>query len=1284
MPPVLRTGGSRRLSPVLGLTFFAVLGGASVERASADEWAAIDAGFASPPAEFRLGQYSAHDGAPLPVQQMAAAGIGAIQLFMQSDGYLQTEEAWSRVESNLAAVRAGGLQLWMADDNGYPSGMAGGRVVEADPALEARGLIEVKLAGRGQNPFSLALPAGAEKFVFAYLYPVVSGQPDLTRPRTVTVQDNVVTGTGRSGDWTLRAFAQQVNDAGNQARSTQAQFQTTGRYPNLLNPAATEAFVSLTHAEYARRFGPLQGKVDGFYANEPNLMTSWFTNDPPTRPGEVAFLPWDASLPASFQQRHGYDLQPLLPALYGAGTDPASKLVRRHFHETVGAVLAENFSQRIADWAGQNGVRSAGHPLQEEDLLYHVVNHGDLFRFVEPMQIPAVDLPMPDRGSRWNFWMPKFLSSVAQFKNRPTVYGLLDPIIYRPEMNLTPLAEDFRRIVNMGVFSGVNQFHTYLFWHLYDPAVYRGMSEYLGRLSLALRGARNAATVGLYYPIETFQANFTPSPHFWARKDLLTPEWQELINRQGTLDATAEGLCKAGIDFNWLHGDWIRDAVIENGALVVGSHRYSTIVLPEVELMPQAVADKLDQFRQAGGQVVLVNRRPVLGDSAVEHAAVEAIFAASPTVAVADVVGQLGAVVPPDFELRVQPPAQTGPEQEFFVARFTRDGRRITYLVNNGMTALAPSLSLAGDATRRVAVYNPLDGSITARQLPGTLNIAPSSSLLVVENPATVPADEFPPDPALSVVNGNFSDRTNLTNTTSQWFGGFPAGWSGGRSSDYAVLLLNGTAYANLGELSSAGPFLPITQEVGTVEASTDVRLTFTLANLQSGSSMVGVAIYGQDRANLGNASFTNAGTFTHTVKRVAPGTPLEIAFWGVAKTPAMGLTGVRLDYAASAFRWNGGVGGVWTSGGGGWIDQSDGTAANWSNAKPVIAQFTAAAAGTNVVVAPGGVAVSDLELSGRDFGFSGGVMTMTNTRWSVAAQHTAKVANALAGSGGLEKTGEGAVVLVGSNSYSGPTVVQSGRLILDGDHTAATGDVVVHPGAALGGGGRLGGNLAFEAGAAWVFAPLSRLTVSGRVLGGFSLAQMQGLEPATPAARYRLIEGVVDNPEQFSPVGAASAQDIGNGHRAWFEVGATYVDLVVSDAPPGFEGWLQQYGLTGAAADPAAAPAGDGIANLLKYAFNLDPLRHEGTGQFPGEYRGLPYLAPVTGDYLELIYYRDPTKTDIRMVPVWTEQLSQVTGWAEVSDRQMLGAQDGIEAWRARLPLEVGSGFMRIQVESD
>ena len=140
----------------------------------------------------------------------------------------------------------------------------------------------------------------------------------------------------------------------------------------------------------------------------------------------------------------------------------------------------------------------------------------------------------------------------------------------------------------------------------------------------------------------------------------------------------------------------------------------------------------------------------------------------------------------------------------------------------------------------------------------------------------------------------------------------------------------------------------------------------------------------------------------------------------------------------------------------------------------------------------------------------------------------------------------------------------------------------------------------------------------------------------------------------------------------------------MVAPAAQSFAGWSQQHGLSGAAADPAAAPAGDGIATLLKYAFNLDPLHHEGTGQYPGEFRGLPYVEGVSGDYLQLIYYRDPAKTDIRVVPAWKAQLSEAAGWTEVFDRQMLRSQDGIEAWRARLPLDGGQGFITIQVESE
>jgi autotransporter-associated beta strand protein len=489
-------------------------------------------------------------------------------------------------------------------------------------------------------------------------------------------------------------------------------------------------------------------------------------------------------------------------------------------------------------------------------------------------------------------------------------------------------------------------------------------------------------------------------------------------------------------------------------------------------------------------------------------------------------------------------------------------------------------------------------------------------------------------------------------------------------------------AYANLGEITSAGPFLPMTQNVGTVETTTDVRLNFTLANLQSGSSTVGVAIYGPDRVNLGNASFTNAGIFTHTVKGVAPGTALEIAFWGVAKSPAMGLTGVGLQFSESAFVWSGGVGGVWVDGGGGWSDNLDGAAAAWSNAKPVIAHFTNSAVGTSVTVGSGGVVTSDVLVSGGHYDIAGGSITVSNTAWSVAAGSSVSVASSLLGSGGLTKSGGGALVLSGSNNYSGPTIVESGRLIIDGDHSSILGDVVVRPGAALGGSGVVGRNLAFDPGSGWFFAPGPGLTVAGVVTGGFHAGQVENLHSATPVGRYRLITGAVD-PAEFSPTGQDTAMDIGGVRRAWFEIGPTSLDLVVAAAAQSFSAWLQQYGLSGADAAMSAAPAGDGIPNLLKYAFNLDPTRDEGSGLYPGEYRGLPHFAVLAGSHIEMFYYRDTAKPDIDITPVWRARLEEAPDWSEVIDLQLIGTQGGVEQWRARIPMDDERGFMNIRVNT-
>jgi hypothetical protein len=158
---------------------------------------------------------------------------------------------------------------------------------------------------------------------------------------------------------------------------------------------------------------------------------------------------------------------------------------------------------------------------------------------------------------------------------------------------------------------------------------------------------------------------------------------------------------------------------------------------------------------------------------------------------------------------------------------------------------------------------------------------------------------------------------------------------------------------------------------------------------------------------------------------------------------------------------------------------------------------------------------------------------------------------------------------------------------------------------------------------------------------------------------------------------------DIGGVRRAWFEIGPTSLDLVVASAAQSFAGWLQQYDLSGPDAAMTAAPAGDGIPNLLKYAFNLDPTRNEGSGLYPGEYRGLPLFTAAAGSHLEMIYYRATAKPDIELTPVWRARLEETPDWAEVSDQQLLGTQDGVEQWRARIPLDEERGFMRIRVNT-
>lgn len=115
--------------------------------------------------------------------------------------------------------------------------------------------------------------------------------------------------------------------------------------------------------------------------------------------------------------------------------------------------------------------------------------------------------------------------------------------------------------------------------------------------------------------------------------------------------------------------------------------------------------------------------------------------------------------------------------------------------------------------------------------------------------------------------------------------------------------------------------------------------------------------------------------------------------------------------------------------------------------------------AGT-VSVAAGGVTASGLQFTTDGYTVQNNTITLAGTMpgIDVGTGVTATVSSVVAGSNGLTKTGGGPLRMLGNNVYSGPTVVTAGSFLLNGDNSAATGDVSVSATGTLGGTGTVGG----------------------------------------------------------------------------------------------------------------------------------------------------------------------------------------------------------------------------------
>jgi hypothetical protein len=369
------------------------------------------------------------------------------------------------------------MNVWIYDENSYPSGFAGGWVPELMPESRGMGL-------------SLRETKSAPAWDTSTL--------------AVFQVDN-----GKCANVSLQVKRGDAMPAGNYlvasiVRAKDSPWTGNRCYVNLLSPGVTEKFLEVTMEPYRREIGKQFGKrVPGVFTDEPNI-----------RP--AGGLPWSETLPQEFQKRWGYSLLDHLPSL----TQPIGdwRRIRHNYFEVLNEQFIERWARPNHDYCATNHLEWTGHYWDHE--WPNCVGVPDNMAMYAWHQRPSIDCLMNQyaentRAQFGNLRMPRELSSVA---NQLGMNRTLCEIYGAGGWDLR--FEDMKRIGDWLEVLGVNTLNQHLSYvtirgarkrdhpqsfSYHEPwwDAYHVSAEYLARVSLALSQGEQVNRVLVLEPTTT-------------------------------------------------------------------------------------------------------------------------------------------------------------------------------------------------------------------------------------------------------------------------------------------------------------------------------------------------------------------------------------------------------------------------------------------------------------------------------------------------------------------------------------------------------------------------------------------------------------------------------------------------------------------------------------------------------------------------------------------------------------------------------------------------------------
>ena len=563
-------------------------------------------------------------------------GLSGIVVNHPPGGYLRDPAGWQAMRDVLRAAAARGMRVWLYDEEGYPSGAAGGLVLAMRPELEAVGVswawlpLDVGEGGGGASQWRA--PGMTEALLGAWRFRLDPDGRPAWRDREVLSPERVWTDPVDAARDRMRvgiAFSRRLYEGTHAERN----FHASRRLVNVLHPDAGSAFVAATHERYAAELGSLLRDVEAVFTDEPSLLSAFLPpldtqrvdDQPSPCPVQYPALPWAPDLPDAFTSEYGDDLVASLPLLFEDFSDAAeeARRCRSRFHDLCARLYGERYFGPIRAWGRRHGVASCGHLLGEEGLVTHVAFEGDLMAQLRRFDWPGCDVLDTDPREilKGDLCLTaRFAASAARLTGGRQVMCEISDFVQRRRDGRGAAPAAMRGTVfalsSLGVGVYTSYYHTPQ--GAADAEEYRRWCEAAARCCRVVREWEPVVDVALLYPIRGVWEVFRPTAEDFRAAVGRDPRYVDARRVSDDFRSLARGLLRRQIPF-----DIVDEAALLQAELVVRTDgnaalrcgdlgpSYRVVLLPERSVLTRAVQESLLRWVRAGGGVVALGAGPV-------------------------------------------------------------------------------------------------------------------------------------------------------------------------------------------------------------------------------------------------------------------------------------------------------------------------------------------------------------------------------------------------------------------------------------------------------------------------------------------------------------------------------------------------------------------------------------------------------------------------------------------------------------------------------------------------